>query len=78
VLIILAPFGVYAGYRRDPVVTCLLAGYLVPTALAVALTTGNVGTLIRHRTLIVPYLVWLSAIGACAAVSRMAGRRWAR
>jgi hypothetical protein len=78
VLIVLAPFGVYAGYRRDPVVTCLLAGYLVPTALAVALTTGNVGTLIRHRTLIVPYLVWLSAIGACAAVSRMAGLRRAQ
>jgi len=73
-LIVLAPFGVYAGYRRDPFVTCLLVGYLVPTALAVALTTGNVGTLIRHRTLIVPYLVWLSAIGACAAVSRVAGR----
>jgi hypothetical protein len=77
-LIALAPLGVYAGYRRDAVVTCLLAGYLVPTALAVALTTGNVGTLIRHRTLIVPYLVWLSAIGAWAAISRIAGQEWAR
>jgi len=77
-LIVLAPIGVYAGYRRDPFVTCLLVGYLLPTALAVALTTGNVGTLIRHRTLIVPYLVWLSAIGACDAASRIAGQRVAR
>jgi hypothetical protein len=77
-LIALAPLGVYAGYRRDAVVTCLLVGYLAPTALAVALTTGNVGTLIRHRTLIVPYLVWLSAMGAWAAISRIAGQEWAR
>jgi hypothetical protein len=73
VLLALAPIGIAAGYRRDPLVTCLLVGFLVPTAIVVALTTGNVGTLIRHRTLIVPYLVWLSAMGGCALVSRLGG-----
>jgi hypothetical protein len=62
--------GVRAGYRRDPLVTCLLVGYLVPTAVVVALTTGNVGTLVRHRTLIVPFLVWLSALGWFDLASR--------
>jgi len=75
VLIVLAPIGVVAGYRRDPMVTSLLVGYLIPTAAVVALTTGNVGTLIRHRTLIVPYLIWLSAMGACAAAVRLSAAR---
>lgn len=71
VLLALAPLGIVIGYRHDKLVTSLIAGYLVPTAVVVALTTGNVGTLIRHRTLIVPYLVWLSAVGACAVVGWM-------
>lgn len=71
-LLVLSVVGIVAGYRRDPLVTCLLVGYLVPTAVVVALTTGNVGTLIRHRTLIVPYLVCLSAVGWCAVASRLA------
>jgi hypothetical protein len=75
VLILLAPIGIVAGYRRDPLVTSLFVGYLVPTAAVVALTTGNVGTLIRHRTLIVPYLVWLSSMGACAAAVRFSAER---
>ena len=28
-----------------------------------ALTSGNVGTLVRHRGLALPYIVWLSAVG---------------
>jgi hypothetical protein len=31
-LLALAPFGLAAGIRRDSLVTCLLAGYCVPTA----------------------------------------------
>jgi hypothetical protein len=75
VLIALAPIGIVAGYRRDPMVTSLLVGYLLPTAVVVALTTGNVGTLIRHRTLIVPYLIWVSVMGACAAAAWLAERQ---
>ena len=36
------------------------------TAAVLALTTGNVGTLLRLRGLVTPYLIWLSALGLCA------------
>ena len=65
-LLLLAPIGVVAATRRDPVVASLLVAYVLPTAAVVALTTGNVGTLIRHRTLIVPFAVWVGAIGGAA------------
>ncbi len=39
-------------------------------AITVALISGNVGTLVRHRGLALPYLVWLSAVGACGLLSR--------
>jgi hypothetical protein len=74
VLLLSAPFGAIVAVRRDRVVAALLIAYVLPTAAVVALTTGNVGTLIRHRTLIVPYIVWVSALGlgflAHAAVAR--------
>lgn len=73
-LILLVPAGAIAGFRRDPLVTCLLIAYVLPTAAVVALTTGNVGTLIRHRTLIVPYLVWVSAVGFCVLMRRLLPR----
>ena len=34
-------------------------------AAASAFTDGNVGTLVRHRGLALPYFVWLSGVGAC-------------
>ena len=40
----------------------------------VALTGGNIGTLIRHRGLVVPYLVWLAAFGACTLLSKTRSR----
>ena len=27
------------------------------------MTSGNIGTLIRHRGLVMPYLVWLAGLG---------------
>jgi hypothetical protein len=62
-LIMLLPIGVVAGCRRDRFVTCMLVGYAIPTATALALTNGNVGTLLRLRGLVVPYLVWIGAVG---------------
>jgi len=75
----LLPFGIAAGWRRDPLATALWLGLAIPTAAAVALTNGNVGTLIRLRGLATPYLVWLGAFGCCVvgerlAASRLAGR----
>ncbi len=62
-LLALAPFGFVAGLRRDPLVTGLLAASAVAAAALVAVTSGNTGTLIRHRGLALPYVVWLSAMG---------------
>ncbi len=39
---------------------------VIPTAVAVALTNGNVGTLLRMRGLVSPYLLWLSTLGLLA------------
>lgn len=69
VLVLLLPIGAIAGYRRDPLVTCLLAGYTIPTAIALALTNGNVGTLLRLRGLVIPFLAWTSAVGFCATIN---------
>jgi hypothetical protein len=46
----------------------LLAGYMLPTAAAIALTNGNVGTLVRLRGIVIPYVIWLSAVGFVAAL----------
>jgi hypothetical protein len=74
VLIALLPIGLVAGWKRDPLVTALFAGFVVPTAAALALTNGNVGTLLRLRGTIIPYVVWISAVGFFAALQRYASR----
>ena len=70
----LVPFGIVSGLARAPVVTCLLLSHAVVACAMVALTGGNIGTLIRHRGLVVPYLVWLAALGGCMLVARVASR----
>ena len=74
VMAALFPFGLVAGWRRDPAVTMLLAGYMLPTAAAIALTNGNVGTLLRLRGIVVPYVVWVSAVGFFAVLQSVAAR----
>jgi hypothetical protein len=70
-VLILAPAGAIAAARRNRIAASLLVAYLVPTAVVVAMTTGNVGTLIRHRTLIVPFVVWLGALGLASLAQRV-------
>jgi hypothetical protein len=41
-------------------------------ALLVAIVSGNVGTLVRHRGMALPYFVWVSAVGACELLTRLA------
>ena len=76
VTLLLLPAGIIAGWKRDPFVTSLLVGFVVPTAAALALTNGNVGTLLRLRGLVSPYLVWVSALGACAMADSLVSGRW--
>jgi hypothetical protein len=64
-LIAALPFGIIAGWRIDPLATALLCGVAIPTAAVIAVTNGNVGTLLRLRGLVIPYIAWLSAIGLC-------------
>jgi len=68
VLVALLPVGIAVGLIADRLVTCLLIGYAAPTAAALALTSGNVGTLLRLRGLVIPILAWLSVVGFCAAL----------
>jgi hypothetical protein len=68
ILALLAAAGIAAGGRRDPLFTWLLVGTIGLGAAVVSLFNGNVGTLVRMRDSIVPLVVWLSAIGACAVL----------
>lgn len=74
-VVILAGIGFIAGLRRDALVTCLLAGLSAAGAATIALNGGNVGTLVRFRDTIVPFVVWLGALGATLAVGRALPRR---
>jgi hypothetical protein len=68
----LLPVGLVVALRRDPMVTTVLAAYAFALASLVAITAGNIGTLIRHRGLALPFLIWLSAVGADALLTRLA------
>ena len=74
VMVALMPVGFVTGLRRDALLTCTLAAHGAVIVLMVALTSGNVGTLIRHRGLALPYFVWLSALGACELLRHFAHR----
>lgn len=73
-LLALLPVGLAAGWKRDPLVTSLLVGFALPAAAVVALTTGNVGTLLRLRGLVTPYIVWPAALALCVLGERLATR----
>jgi hypothetical protein len=77
-LALLLPFGIYAGLKRDIVLTSVLVAHAAAAILIVALSSGNLGTLIRHRALALPYVVWLSAVGAHDLFRRLATVRPAR
>jgi hypothetical protein len=70
-MIALAPFGVAMGLKRDALLTSTLAAHAVAIAMMVALTSGNIGTLIRHRGLVFPYLVWIAALGGGGLVANL-------
>ncbi len=71
-MLLLLPFGIAAGLKADALLTTTLLSHAVAIGMMVALTSGNVGTLIRHRGLIFPYLVWLVALGGCRLLERFA------
>lgn len=74
VLVMLLPVGIVSSFRRDALVTALLMAYAAAAAFLIAITSGNVGTLVRHRGMAMPYIVWLSAVGGCDLVTRLVRR----
>ena len=74
VLVLLAGVGLVAGLKRDALVTCMLAGLSVTGAAVIALNSGNIGTMVRFRDTIVPFVVWLSALGAMSTLSGLVSR----
>lgn len=66
------PLGVIGGLRRAPLVTGLLVAHAGAVTMVVALSSGNMGTLIRHRGLALPYLAWLAGLGAWQLLCAMA------
>ncbi|MCU1385434.1 MAG: hypothetical protein JWL71_4131 [Acidobacteria bacterium] len=71
VLAAFVPIGLLFALHRDPLIAGLLCGNALVAAVTVALVSGNVGTLIRHRGLALPYLIWLSAVGICECSARL-------
>jgi hypothetical protein len=65
----LLPIGFLVALRRDAIVTMVLGAYAFALAALVAVTGGNIGTLVRHRGLALPFLIWLSAVGADALLA---------
>jgi hypothetical protein len=75
VLVALAAIGFVTALRRDALVACLLAAYAVAAAGVIAFNSGNVGTLVRHRSVVLPYVMWFSALGAVWVATHGPGRR---
>jgi hypothetical protein len=75
VLALLLPLGICAGLKRDIVVTTMLSAHAAAAIAIVGLSSGNIGTLIRHRSLAMPYLIWLAAVGGHECIRLAAGRR---
>jgi 4-amino-4-deoxy-L-arabinose transferase-like glycosyltransferase len=69
------PAGILAGWKRDRWSVSLLIGLAAPVAIAVALTNGNVGTLMRLRGLVTPYLIWIGALGLLVMANALAAAR---
>ena len=74
-MVIMLPYGIVAGFKRDSLLTSILIGHLVVAVALVALTSGNIGTLVRHRALAMPYVVWFSGLGLCVVLRVLAGAR---
>ena len=76
-IVVMVCVGLRPAWRRDPLLAALLIGYVLPLAAALALINGNVGTLVRLRGLVTPFLIWIGALGCAVALERLvAGRRW--
>lgn len=77
-LVVLALVGAVAGFRVDATVTLVLVGFIALGALLIGMSSGNIGTLIRHRSMIAILVPWLSSLGACEVLAWVARHTGAR
>lgn len=75
VVLAVAGLAVARGQWRDLVMP---VGYIAGIGLILALVEGNVGTLFRHRAMLVPFTLMFSAAGALWLWDRYAGVRQGR
>jgi hypothetical protein len=68
--VLLAAVGAIRGMWKQPMVTSLLFGMIVGGVIIIAPNSGNIGTLIRHRDMIVPFVVMLAGYGAVTLIER--------
>jgi hypothetical protein len=59
----LSVIGFRAAVRRDALLTAMLAACVLAAMVIIGPNSGNTGTLVRHRDMIVPAVVWLAATG---------------
>jgi hypothetical protein len=71
----LFPVGIWAGARRESRATFIMAAYVVVMFVGVALYSGNVGTLVRHRGLLLPFVISISAVAVCDLLARAGSAR---
>ena len=72
-----ACIGIFTGWPRNPSLTGMLIGYAGAAIAVIAPGSGNIGTVIRHRDMMVPFVVWLAAVGFVGVVSSATrGRLW--
>jgi hypothetical protein len=72
-LVLLLPAGCVAAWRCRPAPALVLTTYVLLTGTAIALRSGNVGTLVRHRGLILPFVICLASVAICHAIARRGG-----
>jgi len=67
---LLALVGAVWGMVRRPLLTSWLVGLVVAGVVVIAPNSGNVGTLIRHRDIVTPFVIMLAAFGGLSLLQR--------
>jgi hypothetical protein len=76
-LALLAIPGLVAGFKRDALVSWILLAYLLAGVAVIAPISGNIGTLVRFRDMVVPPVALLGAAGFTSTLGALIniGRR---
>jgi dolichyl-phosphate-mannose-protein mannosyltransferase len=78
-LVLLVLPGFVSGFRRDPLVAWILISLIAAGVVVIAPNSGNIGTLVRHRDIVVPPVALLGSAGFVSILGVLVnpGRRWA-